>query len=237
MVDTTIKSFVEQFAGRRRQHLESILYYPHPFTPGGLIFVFEDEVELLNLIADVYQEAPTGLSLHCLRHRELFELALPGIFAPPLQVNERPHLPYWLKHKGLVLYGRDLRQEVQPATEPRMLLAGHIGGCMDYLRRYGILTLLIEDRYSKLLQILEREMKYLMATALLIHNEWDVNLETIPEHFWRFFPDEHLKSTWQHFRAQHAEIEIGHINDPAQAASDAVWLFETFLQQFRRYTV
>ena len=95
MVDSKITTFGRQFGLNHSPMVESVLYYPHPLTEGGLIVVLANDTgDLLDLVGEVYQQAPSGLSLHCLRHRELFQLTLPGIFAPPFSVNERPHLPY-----------------------------------------------------------------------------------------------------------------------------------------------
>jgi hypothetical protein len=230
MINANAEAFAERFG--RYDEVESILYYPHPFTEGGLILVCRDDTgEFLALAADVYNHAPPSLSRHCLRRRELFQLSLPGLFAPPLQVNERPHLPYWLKHKGAVLFGADLRDEVQPSTDPRILLAGHVEGCMDYLRRYGVLTSLMRGKQGQLVAMLAQEMRYLMGTALLIHGVWEVSLETLPARFEELYPGTEPLQIWQHFRAQQAQWA-----ETAAGAIDAVWSFERFLRALREYT-
>ena len=230
MIDAHIEAFAGQFG--RYHEVESILYYPHPFTQGGLILLCRDDTgAFLDLAADVYVQAPPALSRHCLRRRELFQLSLPGLFAPPLQVNERPHLPYWLRHKGVVLYGRDVRDEVQPITDPRILLAGHVEGCLDYLRRYGVLTSLMHHKQEELIAMLAREMKYLMGTALLLYEVWDVSLETLPARFAELFPGSRPLHIWQRFQAQQAQR-----SETAAGAIDAVWSFEHFLRALRQYT-
>ena len=240
MMDANLAAFAERFG--RHPAVESLLYYPHPFTPGGVIVVCRDDAQaFLALVAAVYDQAPPAFSRHCVRRRELFELSLPGLFAPPLQVNERPHLPYWLKHKGAVLGGADWREEVRPATDPRVLLAGHVEGCMDYLRRYGILTTLMYEKHGELVAMLAQEMKYLMGTALLIHRVWDVSLATLPAQFAAAFPGSRPWHAWQQFQAQQAQW-AGTAGGAGSSAIDngsaieAVWLFEGFLRALRVYT-
>ncbi|MCP4425830.1 MAG: hypothetical protein GY803_15160 [Chloroflexi bacterium] len=232
MVDSNIATFVRQFSAEYGSSVESVLYYPHPLIQHGLVLVFANGVSnLIDLVGAAQQKAPTGLSLHCLRRRELFKLALPGIFAPPFMVNERPHLPYFLNRKGMVLFGRDYRGVVQPTAVPGELLAGHIEGCMDSLRRYGILPALLREKYGELAAMLERETLHLMSTALLLHDQWDVSLDTLPELFWRYFPDERLKEIWRKL-----EKGLQQIDENASAtAYHMVWLFERFLNRLEEY--
>lgn len=207
--------------------LISILAYPHPFTAGGIITVWRDDAEpWLDLVATVQIHTPPKLSRHCLRQSELSLLSLPNLFAPPLQVSERVHLPYWLHHKGHVLFGDDLRAVIQPVA-PTVALAGHLEGCLDYMRRYGILTLLMQDKHVELTNLLAQEMRYLMGTALLLYGEWDVALETLPEQFQSYFPNEY--QLW---------VELDELKTAVsqQNTYRCVWLFEQFLRQLRIYT-
>ena len=185
-------------------------------------------------MAEAYANKPASLSLHCLRRRELFQLSLPGLFGPPLQVNERTHLPYWLKYKGVVLAGVDLRHEVSLPTAPTLLLAGHIEGCMDYLRRYGILTSLIHNENEALVNMLAQEMKYLMGTALLLHAVWDVSLSTLPDQFEVVFPDSAPLKIWQKFKLDQDKLRQEHAPQPT---IEMIWLFEQFLHALREYTL
>lgn len=222
-----IERFVAQYCAHRP--VESVLTYPHPFTKGGMIIVFADDSSAwLEYLTAAYQLGPP-LPLRCLRRRELPQLSLPGMFAPPLQVNERPHLPYWLQHRGQIWFGEDLRPDIRPFSPPHLLLAGHIEGCMDYLRRYGILTAMIHQQYAQLVGMLTREMCYLMATALLIHQVWDVSLATIPDLFAHYFADDALMDIWLELDAQPVETAV------YDNAVHAAWLFEKSLQKLRRY--
>lgn len=212
--------------------VESILYYPHPFTPGGIILVFANEVdEWSQQLAIVYEMAPP-LSIHCLRQREIFQLSQPGLFAPPLRVNERPHLPYWLQHRGEVLYGADMRSEIRPFSPATTLLSGHIEGCMDYLRRYGVMTSLISKEFERIWPMLNQEMYYLMATALLIYQVWDVSLPTLPALFWQHFPNKKIQTIWTQFQLLKPESQPADYHHAVMA----VWWFEQFLRTLRGYT-
>jgi hypothetical protein len=232
MVDPDLAVFAQEFGAEHDPHVECILYYPHPLTRGGLILVFADGVDdLIDLIGEAHQKVPSDYTLYCLRHRELAQLSLPGIFAPPFSVNERPHLPYFLQHKGAVLYGQDCRQAIQPTAVPSALLAGHIEGCRDSLRRYGILPALLCEKYEKVATMLEQEVLHLMSTALLLHDQWDIRAATLPETFSQYFPDEQLTGVWQQLR----EHQKGLDENPAESAYHMVWLFEGFLRRLESY--
>lgn len=232
MNDKEIAVFVERLAAGTRPFL-SILSYPHPFTAGGVILVVKDDwPDLLGLIGEARRLLPPDLSLHCVRERELFQLSLPGLFAPPFVVNERPFLPQWLQHKGRVWWGDDLRHLVQPTAAPRLFLAGHLESCQDSLRRYGILPALLRRKYADLLAMLEQEMLRVMGTAVLLHNQWDINVAALPALFAQHFPEESSSPIWPQFNEQRQRLA----NEPAAAAYHAVWLFETFIRRLEVYT-
>ncbi|MCA9979073.1 MAG: hypothetical protein KC413_25100 [Anaerolineales bacterium] len=232
MNDKQIAAFLEQLAVEKRPFL-SILSYPHPFTAGGIILVAADDTpDLLSMIGEAHRLLPPGLSLHCVRQRELFQLSLPGLFAPPFVVNERPFLVHWLQHKGQVLGGDDCRHLIQPPATPRRLLAGHLEGCRDSLRRYGILPALLRQKYADLLTMLEQEMLRLMGTAVLLHNQWDIDTSTLPTLFAQLFPEENNQPIWPQLKEQRQRLK----SEPSAAAYHAVWLFETFVRRLEAYT-
>lgn len=232
MNNKDVAIFVERLLAEKRPFL-SILSYPHPFTVGGVILVVADSVpDLLSLIGEAHRRLPPALSLHCVRQREMCQLSLPGIFAPPFVVNERPFLPHWLQHKGRVWWGEDIRHLVQPALEPRHLLAGHLEGCRDSLRRYGILPALLRQKYANLLTLLELEMVRVMGTAVLLHDQWDINVATLPDLFAQLFPEEAADPIWPQVQTQRPRLA----DEPEAAAYHAVWLFETFVRRLEAYT-
>jgi hypothetical protein len=184
----------------------------------------------------MYMDAPPDVVVYCLRRRELVELTYPGLFYPP-DVNGKSHLIPWLKRKGVVLYGPDIRDRIRgPATDPKLLLEGHIMACAHAcMRGDTILTNLLKRRYHVLVRELDRQMRYLMATALLVHNESDVEMETLPERFQRSYPDRQMGQVYEEFRRLLQHMEAKDESECRQSACEAVWLFESFLRHLRRY--
>ena len=122
----TLFQFIDSCTNSIPDGLHSIFYYPHPFTDGGFVFVVdENSVNFLDVSGIIYSLVPSSYSLHILRSHELDMLAAPGMFAPPLHVNEMTHLPYYLKYKGECLYGKDSRDQI-PLPDSQYLLAAHI---------------------------------------------------------------------------------------------------------------
>lgn len=238
MTDRSIAEFVESYAAPLSGRVVSVVRYEHPFTQGGLVIVFDDgESDVLGLIGEVYRHGPPpGLSLHCLRREELFQLSTPGIFTLPLEVNEHPHLPFYVRHKGVVLFGHDIRGEVEPHADARVLLDNHIEGCMTNFRTLGIMSWLHRRQYLRLVGELDKQLRYLMATALLVRGEWEVEFDSLPQRFDARFADARLKATWQDYADLRARAEgAGESDEAAQRASafEAVWLFESFMRRLK----
>jgi len=214
------------------------MYYPHPFTKGGLVIVFKDDVEkLLDRISVVYQNLPpAGLAVHCVRRSELFELSLPSLYLPPYMVLEHTHLAYFLKHKGAVLFGLDLRAEVPLPSDHRVLLDNHLEACMGHLRPHGLLTRLANKDYLVLIDELDKQFRYLMSTALLAHGVWDIQIESLPDQFTHYFANEPATKTWRSFHALRSNLAAKDAEACRAAAFEAVWLFECFLRELKEYT-
>ncbi len=217
-----LSRFVELCSNSLPDDLRSILYYPHPFTDGGLVVILdENSTNFLEASGAVYAVAPSGYSLHLLRNNELDMLAAPGMFVPPLHVNEMPHLPYYLKHKGECLYGEDYREQI-PLPDTQHLLDSHIEGCYDYLRRYGILSMSINQEFEKLVSLLEREILLLMATAVLTKKgHWEVDPPSLPELFFTNFTTSGLTEAYKKFKIDSVNF------------LEKVWYFEMFLRELR----
>jgi acyl transferase domain-containing protein/acyl carrier protein len=236
-VDDEINTFGNQLVNRLRGKVDSIMYSPHPFTRGGFVVVVGDaEASLLSFLADAYVDAPPDVVVYCLRHSELVELTLAGLFVPP-SINQKPHLVHWLKHKGTVLYGQDVRDQIgDPTIDPQTLLESHIAGSVLYVRDLIIVPSLWKGRYLILIKELDRHLRYLMSTALLVHNEWDVEMETLPSRFAQFYHDEPMNRVSREFTDLVEQAEGMNGSDCRQLALEAVWLFECFLRHLRRYT-
>ena len=219
------ESFVGVCTAACQPSLVSILFYVHPFISDGYVLIFRDDTSIddfLTYLGDVYTHKPDGYDIYCIRESELDLLAAPGMFAPPLQINEKAFLPYWLKHKGIVLYGNTDLSLIPLPEEPGFILAAHIEGCMDYLRRYGVLTYLAKDKYEPLIYLLDQEISSLMTTAVLSIGQWDIDENLIETTFFEHFPD--MKQAYTDFKnvSEHADYVI-----------DKVWEFEKFLHQLR----
>ncbi|MCA9987516.1 MAG: hypothetical protein KDE59_24575 [Anaerolineales bacterium] len=216
--------------------LNCVMYYPHPFTEGGLILVYdrkgEQWLKQVSAAEASRQRHLPRLQLHCHTPATLGQLSNPGMFTPPLQINEMPHLPYWLAARGRCLWGADLRHLVQPFPEPAMLLAGHVEGCFDYLRRYGILMSLVQERYAQLAQLLQQEMACLLGTALLVAGVWDVSWATVAGQFREAYPAQ-LANDWYELAVA---VEVA-VDRPVQAQKEQtirlVFYFEQFLKSLR----
>lgn len=239
--ENTAEQGVAEFAARVSERVgarvESVLRYPHPFTGGGLVVVFADDAGFLpDLIAEVYGCAPPrGLALHCLRLSELHELSMPGLFQPPESVNEQTSLPYYLKYKGALLAGRDVRDEVVLPRDARAVLDHHLEACAVYLRAHGVLRWLAKREYRLLFEQLDRHLRSLMATALLTRGQWEVEAETVPELFRLAFADEELKRIWEEFGRLRREPAAEDEDACRRSALEAAWLFESFIERLSRY--
>ena len=216
-------------------HLVSILYYPHPFSNGGLVVVFRDhEKSVVDLIIEAFKCVQPDFSLHCLRRAELFELSLPS-FTWLHVLNRRTHLAHCLKYRGLVLHGEDVRAEIPSPPEPRLLLSLHLEASAHFMRNHAILGTLMRGSYVDLLKRIDWQFKCLMSTALLLHDEWDMQAEDIPARFESAFQDKQLEECWREFRALLKSADVMNEQDSRRAAYEAVWLFESFLRRLRSY--
>jgi hypothetical protein len=231
----SITEFAEAVVGRLGEQVESVLYYPHPFHVGGVVVVLRDDCEsLLDSVSEVYSCAQLRISLHCLRRAELFKLSLPGMFVLPNPVSEHLHLAMWLKHRGVVLYGRDLRDEIPPPINQHLLLNIHIEACQHSVRPGIILTSLMTKTYPQLIDWMNMQARYLMATALLVRGVWDVSMETIPAQFESLYRDDQMREVSQKLASLY-QVDPANEHACRRAAYESVWLFESFLRQLRKH--
>ena len=230
--------FTAKVIARFRNELESLMYYPHPFTTGGFVIVFKDEIkEFLDCVTGVFQCAPPrGLSIHCMRRSELFELALPGVYLMPSRVNEQEYLALYLKHKGSVLYGLDLREEIPTPNNYGLMLDNHLEAMTTQVRGHILLKWLASKEYLLLIDEIDNQFRYLMGTALLAHGVWDVNLEGLPDLFAQYFKNQPVTEIWQSFNSIRKELDTKDDVGCRAAAFETAWLFESFLRELREYT-
>jgi hypothetical protein len=225
MIETPVREFTSRVVERLGEQIASITAYSHPFTKGGLVLVFQDDVGFVpDLISDVYSCGPPPITLHCLRSAELFQLSFPGVFGWPNPLEEKPLLAYHLKFKGATIYGRDIRDEVMLPGDPIVLLETHVQRCKQFVRNWA-LDQFRRKNYQGIIKEAERQTRYLMATALLTRNEWDVALEEIPERFERLFEDKLTIQTWTEIDTL-ARREATTNQSSRESAKEALWLFE-----------
>src|SRR5215216_1686178 len=137
MVNEQTSKFVSRLIAEIGDQLESITFYPHPFTGGGLVIVPEGDVEFIpDLLSKIYSMRPP-VSLYCLRRAELFQLSVPGVFGWPYPLEEKPHLAFWLKNKGRALYGRDIRDEIRLPEPSVSLLEIHLQRAKHCIRNWA----------------------------------------------------------------------------------------------------
>ena len=234
MLEEQIERFASRVTTRLAGKIDSLVTYPHPFTNGGLVIVFSDDAGFApDLIAEVYRCSPPPVTLYCLRRRELFQLSCPGVFGWPNPLEEKPLLAYWLRFKGKVVYGRDIREEIALPTEPKQLLENQLQRCQQFIRNW-MLDQFRRRNYAGIVKEMDRQTNCLMATALLAHGEWDVAPPDVPGRFEVLFDDPQPGQTWKEISALTLQMAA----NPDQSrgmAMEAVWLFEKALHQIGRH--
>jgi hypothetical protein len=242
-VDNRITEIADRLLSATDDTIVSLFYYPHlipkvkipyPYTVGGFVVVFKDEVEsVVDLILETYRHIPPTISVHCVRRSELPELSLPT-FTWLDMVNKHLHMAFWLKHRGVVLYGPDVRGEIGVPPDARTVLGLHVEVCRHFSRNNMILGWLMSKNYVELIRKLDWQIRCLMASALLEFDLPDLTTDTIPEAFERLYQDSEAKDVWGQFSALANSIESASAADEStlrRTAFDAVWLFERFLRR------
>jgi hypothetical protein len=230
MIKEEVNDFVSRITDRIGDRVESITFYLHPFTNGGLVIVPKDDHEFIpDLIAEIYACQPPALTLNCLRRAELFQLSDIGIFGWPYPLEERPHLAYWLKNKGVVLFGRDIRGEIELPVDRSSFLEIHLQRVRHCIRNWCFDQLLFKS-HKRMVKEIERQARYLMATALLAENEWDVSTEAIPERFDQMFKNERANQIWADITTLTRRTDETE-ETTRQSALEALWHFEQFMTQ------
>ena len=236
MINDAVIHFTARLIARLSDKLESIVFYPHPFTGGGLVIVPDERVSFIpDLIADIYECDPPQIMFYCLRRSELFELSSAGVFGWPNPLEEKPHLAFWLKHQGIVLHGRDIRDEIELPADLSGFFETHRQRCKQFIRNWAI-DQLRRKNYRGMIKEMERQVRYLMASALLSKSEWEVSLKSIPEHFNRSFRNEPAHQAWADVAALAGQADEMDESGARQSAFEALWFFEQFLLTTGEYT-
>jgi hypothetical protein len=144
-------------------------------------------------------------------------------------VNKHVRLAYLLRHKGVVLYGPDVRRLISLPV-PDVLLNLHVEACRHFVRNHVILGWLATGRYAALVNKLDWQIRCLMATALLPDGGLDDHAGSLPESFGRRFPASPAKQVWEEFKALSSGADGRAGPESRRTALEAVWLFERFLR-------
>jgi len=151
-----------------------------------------------------------------------------------------PGWAYWLRHRGSVLWGRDVRESISLPADPRRLLEASLWGNLIYNRQHLFLRLLIEGKYVDLLAKAAGLARRLMATALLVCGQWEVEEASIFDRFSRAFGtggDAQLcAELCAALGARRASATGGaDREDLERRVCEAVWLVESLARMLRRY--
>jgi hypothetical protein len=234
MAEQRVQEFASRITARLEDKVESIVAYSHPFTNGGLVIVFAADAGFMpDRIAEVYECGPPNITLYCLRRSELFQISFPGVFGWPNPLEEKPLLAYRVKHKGEVIYGRDIRGDIEISYDAAALLDMQVQRCKQFIRNWA-LDQFRRRNYAGVVREADRQTMYLMATALLSRGEWDVPLESIPDRFESVLKDSETKHTWEEIHSMALAAARPGQDTSRETAAEAVWLFERVLHSIGR---
>lgn len=234
MIEQPVREFASLVIDQLKDRIESIVAYSHPFTNGGVVIVFRADAGFMpDLIAEVYNCSPPNITLYCLRRAELFQISGPGVFGWPNPLEEKPLLAYRVKFNGELIYGEDIRDMIEVASDPASLLETQAQRCQQFIRNWA-LDQFRRRNYAGIIKELDRQSKYLMATALLAHGEWDVSQESVPERFESLTKDAETHQTWAGINAL-AQATAQNGGAKRESAAEAVWLFEKVIQSIGRH--
>jgi hypothetical protein len=227
---------VTQFADRlvlENSKVSSIMTYPHPFTNGGSVVVFDDtESPYSHLHATVINADPPKGEMHIVKKGDLFLLSVPTF--NPLAPLDYPHMVYFLKNKGRLIHGEDLRKLIHaPSCMDSMLIyLLDITAC--WFRDHIILHDLPAKAYTSFVDAIDTRLRFLMSITLLCQKgKWDVKKDSVPADFMVAFDDRELRETWREFEEVRASASSQDID--LETAIRIVWLFELFTRRLRRY--
>ncbi len=226
-LEARARAFAARLAPLAGADVQSVLYSPYPFSGGQLLIACPEQVRYLHeVMALGHRAQPPEIPVHWLRVSELGHLSRPQL----LDWSRYPAWSYWLRFKGAVLWGDDLRGRIPLPEQPRCILEGVLTGSLTWDRNHIFLELLARSEYARLLQSLDNLARRLMATALLLVGQWEIEEETI---FARFSAA---------FRAQGAEelcSTLSAMLNPVTEATEeraleATWLVERLYHLLRR---
>jgi len=229
-------AFADRFVQRAAGELESIVFSPFPFTGGQLLIVCKERVRHLHeVMASAHLCDPPDIPTHWLRLSELGSLSIPytSVFFWRKLTGGYPGWPYWLRNRGQVLWGADVRAGIPLPEDPRRILEAAIGGSLTYNRHMLFLNMLMRERYAELVEALAGLVRLLMATALLLHGEWQIEEATVSYRFLEVYGAESVGDLCSRASEVFAGPSDG--DEPSRRAYEAVWIVESLMRRLRRY--
>lgn len=235
MAQQQVQEFALRVRARLEDQIESIVAYSHPFTNGGLVIIFRNDVGFIpDLIAEVYDCNPPGITLYCLRQTEIFQISSPGVFGWPNPLEEKPLLAYRVKFGGEVLYGRNICDEIAVPDDPVSLLEPQLQRCKQFIRNW-MLDQFRRRNYAGIIREMNRQTMYLMSIALLRHGEWNIEPDMIPDRFEAMLKDTETKGIWVDINSLALATAKAEQVVSRESAAESVWLFENVLQSIGRH--
>lgn len=234
MEDATTRSFAVRIARNKSNRLTSVLRYRHPFSEGGLAIVFASGPEpYSSLHAAISRAEPPTCYVSVLKRADLFLLAMPRI--EPFSQHEYPHIAYYLKHRGEVLYGQDLRSEIPEATGLEHWLEGILDHTACWFRNHDILGRLQREEHLALFEAMDARLRYLLSVVLLAERgEWDVAMSSVPDRCTEVIRDDAIHEHWRAFDALHRVAAATGVEPDRATVLEAVWRFDSVCRGLRR---
>jgi|SRR5579871_175971 len=229
LAESYLSKTIHEFA-KQTGSLESAVYCPIAAPSPYFLLVFRDESNrFLNDILDAHRMTPSEIHTICLRLSELYQLANPSSYTPDTLAA-----PYWLRNDGIVVYGRDIRQDIPLYQRPDRLLLLHLSRTLHRTRSHVILGALAESHFHRLHQSIAQEREQLMKTALLARGVWKVSGGGLKTEFLRWYGSSRMRENLAEVEFMSQETSCEAITCGKRSAYRAVWLFEVFLDELRR---
>lgn len=176
-------------AGTRFDEVQSIVFAPFPYGPDELLVVLSDDVPFVPVInGEIIALVPPDVRVTCFRHRELFELAIPGM-VNPIMMDTYPISAFWLRYASELLYGADVREDIPAAAWTQQQASRSIYMAIDPGRQNNTISCVVRQDYSSLCENIKTVVLLSILAALLTRGEWHVEPESIIDRFLEAFPD------------------------------------------------
>ncbi len=240
-LEPRLRGVLDRFVERESDKLESVVLSPFPFCGRQLLVVCKDQVPFLHeVVASSRLFDWPDILTHWIRRSELDELSQPFFYVSVWfwwkAIGQYPGWSYWLRHRGTVLHGQDVRPEIPLPRNPGSLLEATLTGTLIYNRAILHVPFLVRGQYVELVELLGGLTRRLMATALLLRDEWEIEEATVMDRFARAFSDDGSRDLCADLRAVF-ESPAGASGPPVskQRAYEALWAAERLYRFLRGF--